>query len=148
MDSVWIHLDGTARPTRIGGGFDAYALAAQGRSASTRLTLPDPPGDAVRTPWPLRATDVDVMGHVNNAAYWSAIEHRLGGRTPDLLRGPLRARLDYRHPLDLDDEAVEIAEFPLDGGLGLAFVVGATAKAVACVEELGRIRESGGRGAR
>ena len=108
VDSTWIHLGPDARPARIGEGFDGYAEAAQGRVASTKLTLPAPPTDGERGAWPLRATDVDRMGHVNNAAYWAAIEHRLAGREPDL-RQPHRARLDYRHPIDLG-ERVELAE--------------------------------------
>jgi acyl-ACP thioesterase len=134
VDSTWIHLDRDARPARIGAGFDGYAEAAQGRVASTRLTLPVPPIDGKRVAWPLRATDVDRMGHVNNAAYWSAVEHRLVGREPDL-RQPHRARLDYRHPIDLDDD-LEVVEHTDDGRYGVAFVVGATVKAVASVERL------------
>jgi acyl-ACP thioesterase len=133
VDSTWIHLGADARPARIGAGFEGYAEAAQGRVASTRLTLPVPEsGD--RVAWHLRVTDVDRMGHVNNAAYWAAIEHRLAGREPDL-RSPLRARLDYRHPLDLG-ESVEVVEDAHDGRYGAAFVVGQTVKAVAWIEAL------------
>jgi acyl-ACP thioesterase len=132
VDSVWIHLGPDARPARIGDGFDDYARAAEGREASTRLVLEGPPADAPRVPWPLRTTDVDLMGHVNNAAYWSAVEHRLWGHGPDLRR-PARARLDYRHSLDLE-ERVELAEACSDERYEVAFVVGETVKAVACVE--------------
>ena len=132
VDSVWVHLGPDARPARIGRGFDAYATAAGGRPASTRLELPPPPEGAVRVPWPLRVTDVDVMGHVNNAAYWDAVEHRLAGRAPDL-RLPSRARLDYRHPIDLG-ETVELLELASGGSLDLAFAVGESVKAVARVE--------------
>ena len=134
VDSVWIHLGPDARPARIGEGFDAYAQAAGGRSASTRLTLPDPCADARRTDWPLRVSDVDVLGHVNNAAYWHAVEHRLQGRTPDLRR-PARALLDYRRPIDLD-ETVDLAESREGGRYCVAFVAGGIVKAVACVEQL------------
>ena len=84
--------------------------------------------------WPLRTTDVDVLGHVNNAAYWKAVEHQLHGREPDL-RAPVRARLDYRHPLDLG-ENVELVEWSENGRFDLAFVVGDVAKAVASVESI------------
>ena len=135
VDSVWIHLGPDARPARIGGGFDAYAEAAQGRSVSTTLTLPHPPADALRTVWPLRMTDLDVLGHVNNAAYWHAVEHCLAdGDTVDLRR-PARASLDYRHPIDLGEE-VQLAEYVDNGRYALAFVVGAVVKAVSCVEQL------------
>jgi acyl-ACP thioesterase len=74
------------------------------------------------------------MGHVNNAAHWSAIEHRLLEGSPDLRR-PVRARLDYHHPLDLD-ERVELAEACGEDRYDVAFVVGDTVKAVACVEAI------------
>jgi acyl-ACP thioesterase len=85
-------------------------------------------------PWALRATDVDRMGHVNNAAYWAVVEHRLAGGEPDLRR-PIRARLDYRHPIDLG-ERVELVEDVRDGRYGVAFVVGDVVKAVARVEAI------------
>ena len=68
------------------------------RHVSTKLALPDPPPDASRTPWPLRVTDVDLHGHVNNAVHWQAVEHVLP------VTGRLRAELDYRQPIDLGDE--------------------------------------------
>jgi acyl-ACP thioesterase len=135
VDSTWIHLGPDARPARIGSGFDDYAEAAQGRVASTKLTLAPPAIDGTRVVWPLRSTDVDRMGHVNNAAYWTAVEHRLAGRGPDLRR-PHRARLDYRHPIDLGEQ-VELAEEVAGGRYGAAFVVGRAVRAVAWVEELG-----------
>jgi acyl-ACP thioesterase len=134
VDSTWIHLGPDARPARIGDGFEEYAQAAGGRVTSTRLALADPPAGSKRVPWPLRATDVDVMGHVNNAAYWCAVEHRLRGRAPDL-RQPCRALLDYRRPLDLG-EPVELVEAAHDGRFELAFAVGADVRAVARVEPL------------
>jgi acyl-ACP thioesterase len=134
VDSTWIHLGPDARPARIGQGFDAYAEAAQGRVASTKLTLVAPSTDGPRSAWQLRATDVDRMGHVNNAAYWKAVEHRLLEREPDLRR-PHRARLDYRHPIDLG-EHVELAEDLRHGRYGAAFVVADAVKAVVSVEPL------------
>ena len=123
IDSVWIHLGPDQRPARIG-DFGPYALSAAAvRTASTKLTLPGPPGDAPRRPWALRSTDLDVHGHVNNAVYWQAVEDWLGRAGGSLTR-PHRAKLDYRDPIDLGDE-VELAAF--DGGDGrrcLAFVVG------------------------
>ena len=134
VDSTWIHLGADARPARIGEGFEEYAEAAQGRVASTKLTLLTPATDGSTIAWPLRATDVDRMGHVNNAAYWAAIEHRLAGKMPDL-RLPHRARLEYRHPIDLGEQ-VELAEATHDGRYGAGFLVGGRAKAVAWVEQL------------
>ena len=134
VDSVWIHLGPDARPARIGEGFDSYREAAQGRVASTKLSLPDPPRDATRFSWALRMTDLDLMGHVNNAAYWKAVEDRLHGRDPDL-REPYRARLDYRHPIDLG-EAIELCELRTGEGYCVGFALGELVKAVALVEPL------------
>jgi acyl-ACP thioesterase len=132
VDSTWIHLGPDARPARIGEGFDGYAEAAQGRTTSTKLTLAPPPVDEERRRWPLRLTDVDRMGHVNNAAYWAAVEQRLADVGIDP-RQPLRARLDYRHPIDLD-EPVDVAELVDDDGYAFAFVVDTTVRAVGRVD--------------
>jgi acyl-ACP thioesterase len=133
VDSVWIHLGPDGRPRRIE-GFGVYADAAGGRRVSARPELEAPPDGAARAPWPLRATDVDLHGHVNNAVHWQAVEHLLAGRGPDV-REPIRACLDYRDALDLEDE-LELA-FSLDAGrLDLGFVTPAGLKAVASVEPL------------
>ena len=72
------------------------------------------------------------MGHVNNAAYWAAVEQRLSDVRFDL-RGPLRACLDYRHPIDLG-ERVELVEHAEDGSYRAAFLVDGAVKAVARVD--------------
>jgi acyl-ACP thioesterase len=133
VESTWIHLGSDGRPARIGPRFDDYAQAAQGRAASTKLRL-SPPTGGERVAWPLRATDVDLMGHVNNAAYWAALEHRLSERA-FRLRSPLRAQLDYRHPIDLGDD-VQLVESGLDGRYEAAFVVGDVHMAIAAVAPL------------
>jgi acyl-ACP thioesterase len=125
VDSVWIHLDSRERPARIE-DFGVYTEATAGRPVSTKLELPDPPPDAPRVPWPLRATDVDRHGHVNNAVYWQAVEDAL----PDLDR-PLRAELDYRKPID-PSEDVALAVF----GSAVAFLADGVVKAVAAVQAL------------
>jgi acyl-ACP thioesterase len=80
-------------------------------------------------PWPLRATDEDVHGHVNNAVHWQAVEHALAQAGLDAAR-PLVAELDYRDPLDLGD-VVELAA----GGdpLLVALRAGGATRAVARV---------------
>jgi acyl-ACP thioesterase len=131
VDSVWIHLGPDQQPARIE-GFDLYAEATGGRRVSTRTDLPGPPEDAPRSPWPLRASDVDVHGHVNNAVHWQAVEDLLArGRGPDP-REPLSARLDYREPLDLGD-GLELAAAGDAERLDVAFLVEGSPKAVAMV---------------
>ena len=124
VDSVWIHLDAHANPARIE-DFGVYAEAAGGRPASTRLELPDPPSGGELLPWPLRGTDVDLHGHVNNAVYWQAVEELLPALGVDP-RLPLRAELDYRQPIDLGED-VELAAW--DGHV--AFLCGNGVRAVA-----------------
>ena len=128
VDSVWIHLGADARPARLE-HFGAYAEAAGGRHVSTKLELPDVPAGAARVPWPLRATDIDLHGHVNNAVYWQAVEHRLALAGADLCRA-LGARLDYGDPLSLSD-AVELGEWRSGGRYDVAFLVGGRTKAFA-----------------
>lgn len=129
VDSVWIHLGPDQRPARIG-DFGPYGLAAAGRPVSTKLELPDPPAGAARVPWSLRSTDLDAHGHVNNAVYWQAVEDRLA-REGTILESPLRAELDYRDPIDLDDR-VDLVTFAGDDGRScIAFSVGERVRAVA-----------------
>ena len=121
VDSVWIHLDPDQRPARIE-DFGVYAESAGERHVSTKLALPDPPQDAPRTPWPLRVTDIDLHGHVNNAVHWQAVEHVLP------VEGRLRAELDYRQPIDLGDD-IRLVEYRNC----IALVTGDAVKAVARV---------------
>lgn len=70
-----VHLDRSGRPARLPDWFEStYAEAACGRTLTSRLVLPGPPDDAEVRPWPTRSTDLDVMGHINNAVTWAAIE--------------------------------------------------------------------------
>ena len=131
VDSAWIHLGPDARPVRIE-EFGLYAEAAGGRVVSTRLELALPPTDGKRIPWPLRMTDIDLRGHVNNAAYWQAVEDRLLARGLDLRR-PIRASLDHHRAVDLGAE-VRLVEVLDDSKLGVAFTVDDVASAVAWVE--------------
>jgi acyl-ACP thioesterase len=133
VDSVWIHLGPDGRPKRIE-DFGVYAEATGGRRVSTRTELTPPTDGATRSAWPLRVTDVDLHGHVNNAVHWQAVEHLLPAGGPDP-REPLRARLDYREALDFDDE-LELAVRRDGGRLEIGFVTPTGVKAVASVEPL------------
>ncbi len=130
VDSVWIHLGPDARPARLE-RFGVYAEAAQGRHVSTKIELPEPPPGATTVSWPLRSSDVDLHGHVNNAVHWQVVEDRLAVAGKDLRR-PLRATLDYGDPLELADH-VELSEWDDDGRYALVFAVGGRPKAFATV---------------
>jgi acyl-ACP thioesterase len=66
------------RPVPPGEDFlRVYGAAAQGRTVSARLSHSRPPGTEAGRSWPLRATDFDTAGHVNNATSWAAVEDLL-----------------------------------------------------------------------
>ena len=131
VDSVWIHLGPDARPARIE-GFGVYSESAEGRVVTTRLDLPLPALDAARASWPIRVADLDLMGHVNNAVYWAAVEQCLADSGVDTRR-PVRARIDHRHPLDLGD-AVDLVASWDTGGASVAFAVDGVTRAVARID--------------
>jgi acyl-ACP thioesterase len=133
VDGVWIHLGPDARPQRIE-DFDVYAESTEGRVVTTKLELAEPERALGRFPWHVRVSDLDLMGHVNNAVYLAAVEECLARGGPDPRR-PLRARVDYWHPIDLG-EAVELAVHATDAELAVAFRVDGRSKAVARVEPL------------
>ncbi|MGA2432810.1 MAG: acyl-ACP thioesterase domain-containing protein [Acidimicrobiales bacterium] len=71
---LWVPVDTSGHPVRIQPHFlDVYGEAIQGRKVPGRVTLREPPPDAVSQGWPLRRADLDVVGHVNNAAVWQAV---------------------------------------------------------------------------
>lgn len=132
--AVWVHIDGASgRPKRLPAAFaDIYGEAAGGRRASARLQHDDPPAGAARsaTPWPLRFTDFDVLGHVNNSVYWSPVEEVLARRRD--LRAPLRAEIEHRGALGQGAVASVAVEDRPDGAVAV-WVLGGTAGEVGAV---------------
>lgn len=83
--ALWVHLDPSgARPRPLPDGFDAvYGAAAGGRRVKARLRQPAAaPAGAQQRPWRFRAAELDLAGHVNNAAYWQVLEEELMGAEP------------------------------------------------------------------
>ena len=61
-------------PVRIPESFHRiFGEAMGGRRVSGRVPVTAPSASAERRPWPLRRADLDVIGHVNNAAVWQAV---------------------------------------------------------------------------
>ena len=79
-----------------------YGASAAGRRAPTRFTLPAPQRSD-GAPWRFRTSDVDRLGHVNNAAYWVPLDELWQ-------RGRVRATLEYRQPIDVEEAVVLIVE--------------------------------------
>lgn len=103
--ALWVYVDlATMLPRRLGPDFlELYGPASGGRTVGSKLVLAAPTGSAAgsRRPWPLRRTDVDVLGHVNNAAYWAAVEEVAD---PAVLAGPFEATIEYAKPIDPEHE--------------------------------------------
>jgi len=103
--ALWVYVDASSfLPARLPQRFfDVWAEAAGGRKVRGRLEHPDPPDAGVDwRPWPLRAVDLDVLDHVNNAATWQAVEDELWRRGVV----PARAELEYRDVLEPGDDVV------------------------------------------
>ena len=127
--SVWVHVDpDTGRPSRLPGAFvDRFGPAAGGREVRARLLLPtDVPPDARRLGWTVRVADLDVLGHVNNAVGWAALEEVLAAaRRRGGSHRRLRAEVEHRRPV-LHGQRVGIAWW-LDGDAVVGVVADADA---------------------
>ena len=74
--ALWVPIDvGRGRPQRVRADFvEVYGEAAAGRKISGRVASPSPiPTESASRSWQLRRSDLDVVGHVNNAALWAAL---------------------------------------------------------------------------
>jgi acyl-ACP thioesterase len=129
--AIWVHVDPeTGAPTRLPDQFGAmWGESAAGRRVSARLQHAGPPAAARRTRWPMRATDIDVVGHVNNAAYWAPVEEELAHRGVRRVR---TAELEFRAGLDQGDD-VELAIADLEAGFGAWLCVDGDVRASALV---------------
>jgi acyl-ACP thioesterase len=79
--AIWVAIGrATGEPVPLGPGFGRiYGESAQGHRVSARLSLPAPSGAGGGRDWPLRASDFDTAGHVNNTIHWAAVEEVLAG---------------------------------------------------------------------
>jgi acyl-ACP thioesterase len=114
--ALWVYVDEHGRPAPLEDWFfDLYGAAANGRRVGQRLKLAAPPADASRRPWVVRTTDLDVLGHVNNAIGWAVVEAEIA-RGASLPGGRIAAaELEYRAAID-DGDDCEIVSHPIDGG--------------------------------
>jgi acyl-ACP thioesterase len=131
--AVWVCTDPrTGRavplPYQFGG---IYGQAAGDRRVSARLTIGEPPVVAEERPWAVRATDIDVLAHMNNAAYWAAVEDEVVRRGIAVTR----ALVEYRIPIDPDDD-VRLLSTGTDGTAAMWLVTRAGVAAAASVENL------------
>jgi len=165
MTTLWVHVNPkTMIPAPVPPAFtEIYGEAAAGRriSASHWLRPPEAwrngtvpsssapaaamvaggasaPGEIERFTWPIRAVDYDVMRHVNNAAYWAAVEELLAawpGRGPHPRRGTtVRGILEYGPGIGPGAE-VDLLVERTDTAVAVWFVVDGRIAATAHVSE-------------
>jgi len=120
--ALWVHVDperGT--PTPLPKSFDAvWGSTAQGRKVSARLQHDAPPPGLDGQRWPLRATDLDVLDHVNNAAYWAPVEEELARQGRPKVQ---RAEIEFRSGLVATDD-VDVLTMTTADGFACWLVVG------------------------
>ncbi|MDE3065025.1 MAG: hypothetical protein KGJ36_05070 [Acidobacteriota bacterium] len=98
--SLWVPVGPEGRPRRVRAEFlDVYGPAARGRRVPGRIAPSPLAPDAALRPWVLRRSDVDVVGHVNNAAVWFAVAEI----APMDVSG---VTLTHHGSLEADDEVV------------------------------------------
>jgi acyl-ACP thioesterase len=134
-EGFWINISpDTGMPTRISDkGIALLSRTTDEHRLKWRPWLggPPPEDDGTDARFHLRSTDLDPMGHVNNAAYWHAVEDHLVAR-PDLLAGPHRAVLEYNAPIT-GGEDVHVRSEQDAESMSLWFLVGGDVRAVARV---------------
>jgi acyl-ACP thioesterase len=100
--SLWVQVETrTGKPARIAADFlAAYAETAGGRTVSARLAIPGPDSTRTEVSWPVRRTDLDPFGHVNNAATWEYLEEAAALDASPRIG---RAELEYLRPVEHGD---------------------------------------------
>jgi acyl-ACP thioesterase len=103
--SLWVHLDPhRGRPTPLRSEEIAtWGETAGGRHVSARLRHPGPAGVENSAPWRFRATELDLAGHINNAAYLQPLEEELlqDGDPPSI-----DVEIEYRSPAQPGEQRV------------------------------------------
>lgn len=95
--ALWVHLDPVDwRPVPLGEqALERYGAAAAGRKVTARLRHPAPNGVEQSSVWLFRDAELDIAGHVNNAAYWIPLEEELLSRPEP---AALDAEIEFRTP--------------------------------------------------
>jgi len=95
--SLWVHLDPlSGRPTKL--SEDEIAMwgeSAEGRTVTHRLRHSGPDGVADSFSWRFRNSELDLAGHVNNAAYLTPLEEEL---LEDAEPDSIDIEIEYRSP--------------------------------------------------
>ncbi len=129
--TLWVHLDAaTGRPRRLSDQFlSLYGEAAAGRKVRARLELGPPPPSAPSVDWPVRVVDFDIVGHMNNAAYWAAVEEAIADHAVDDRR--CRAEVEYAEGVGPGTSVGLVVDIGPDGTASLWWMAGDSASPAA-----------------
>ncbi len=115
--ALWVFADRAGgRPLPLTEQFFAiYGDAAGDRRVSSRLRHPRPPVGVSSRPWALRARDLDLLDHVNNARALEAVEDEVALRRPgDRIA---TVSVEFRGPLEREtDVELQSDVRPTEGG--------------------------------
>jgi acyl-ACP thioesterase len=129
--TLWVHLDDSGRPARLPEWFvRTYGEAAGARTVSSRLHLGPPPSGATGWPWQVRASDLDVLGHVNNAVLWAPVEEELARRA----LVPHVVEVEFVVPVLAADEVRLVSDPERGSRFSLWLTVGSGARLSAAVD--------------
>jgi acyl-ACP thioesterase len=91
------------------------------------------PDEASDAKWPVRFGDLDVVGHVNNAAQWMAVEEAL--ELTGQQKYPVRAELEHGPGVEPNTD-VRLKWMIVDGGIDTWLTTDGVAGSVARVRPL------------
>ena len=94
----WVLINERGLPTRIPAQIGERFAADVGQFEPLKVALPPTPGDASWRELAVRASEVDPLGHVNNAAYIDYLVEHLGGDAVTAL--PRRYRGEFLLPAE------------------------------------------------
>ena len=114
--ALWVFVDPSrGRPLPLDDDFhDRYGESAGGRRVRGRLVHGAPAPAAQVRPWPFRASDFDVLDHVNNAALARSGRRRARCALPGTCAAP--RGIEYRGTIERGDTVELASEVQADDG--------------------------------
>jgi acyl-ACP thioesterase len=130
--ALWVHVDrDNLQPSRVPADVAGIlAESSAGRTVGARLLLREKDFDAdaaTVSPWPLRFSDFDAVGHMNNAAYWEVLEEHMTGDVT--VRSGLRAVVE--HVVQVEPGQSLMRASVTGDGVSVQMTVGGTVHAAA-----------------
>jgi acyl-ACP thioesterase len=123
VSALWVCLDPErGRPVPLDDRFiDLYGASTAGRRVGGRLVHPGmntgTRSQAQSRRWPLRRSDFDPLGHVNNAITWTLVEDEVAERAPTTRL--TAAEVEYRAPVTPGADLRVWSATDAAGGLGI-----------------------------